>query len=828
VFFASPGIAQSQADWWYFGNRAGLNFTTSGPVAVTNSVMKVIEGCASISDEFGNLLFYTQGDTVWDATHNVMPNGTGLLGNGIAGSGAQSAYIIPRPNSATEFYIFTIRSYYGGMHYTKVDMALNGGLGAVVNSEKNVLMVGFTPEMMTAARKPNNLDYWMVTFKKETDTIYAYEITSAGVNLNPVKSSTGITVDSTERFGYMRISQQSDRFAAVFIKYLLVGQTMYDKIHLFSFNNSTGEAAYDFGITPSVADTTNYGVEFSPDGSRLYVQSNFQSDLRQYNLNAGSLAAINASEVMVGAGYNASGGGALQLGPDGKIYIARNTATSLSVVSSPNALGGLCGFTYNGIALSGRLSIWGLPQFVPFVIQGNVSLSPACFGDSAHFSSNYINVDSVRWNFGDPASGTENLSSLVSPAHLYTDTGIFQITVIAYNGFLSDTNYLQIHILPRQQVDLGDDQVLCAGDSLVLNVGQQYSTYLWGDGSIASEAVVKEDSVVSVTVFGVCDTISDQIQVTFLQPFDVALGPDIFECDVQGVTIGDSFSIGYSVNWSSGATSDSIDVQTTGTYAVTVNNSCFSASDTIQVTMEASPMVDLPADTVTCFDQAIVLKRPGVVGVTYFWSDSSTKVTHTVDITKQVWLAAVNECGLSVDTMNIVFNGEIQSDLGIDTTICNQDILVLDAFSPGATYLWSTGHTTDTIVTGQKSAFYTVTVTYKDCQTIESKSVEMSDLFCPGIDCSVQTTNVFSPNGDGINDLWGITSDCGIYSYDLSIYNRWGQLVHFSNNSNFGWDGTINGEPASDGVYFYLLHSKDGVVVDVDQFDFKGSITLVR
>jgi large repetitive protein len=154
--------------------------------------------------------------------------------------------------------------------------------------------------------------------------------------------------------------------------------------------------------------------------------------------------------------------------------------------------------------------------------------------------------------------------------------------------------------------------------------------------------------------------------------------------------------------------------------------------------------------------------------------------------------------------------------------------LTLSAFSPGATYLWSTGDTTDTIVTGWHSAFYTVTVTYKDCQTIESKNVEKSDLFCPGIDCNVQTTNVFSPNGDGINDLWRITSDCEIYAYDLSIYNRWGQLVHFSNNAKFGWDGTINGEPASDGVYYYILHFKDGVVVDIDQFDFKGSITLVR
>lgn len=819
--------AQTSADWWYFGRKAGIHFTSSGPVADTNSVMKVIEGCASAADEFGNLLFYTSGDTVWDANHNVMQNGTGLLGNGIAGSGAQSAYIVPRPNSATEFYLFTIRSYFGGMHYSKIDMTLNGGLGGVVVGEKNVPLVGPTPEIMTSARKPNNLDYWMITLKTGTDTAYAYEITSAGINLNPVKSSTGVFVDTSERVGYMRISQQSDRFAVVF-QNLYSGQTLYDKINIYSFNNATGQIAYDFGISPSTAINNNYGIEFSPDGSRIYCQSVTQADLRQYNLNAGSLAAINASEELVGVGYSANGGGALQLGPDGVIYAARNADQWLAAVLFPNALGTACGYNHDGVSLDTRFSIWGLPQFPPFFIQGEVSLNPGCVGDTNFFNSSYINVDSIRWNFGDPASGSANTSILNNPTHVYSDSGTYVVTVIAFNGFLSDTNVMEIKIFPRQVLDLGPDTIICLGQEIAIDLNQPYASFLWSSGDTSSAITLNTDTSISVTVFGVCDTLTDGVSVTVLSPFFPQLGPDTLICDGVSLSIGTEVPADFAVTWNEGSTNDTIAVTQTGSYILSASNLCFSESDTIEVTFLLTPSAALPADTVNCFDQAIVLSHASQPNVTYLWSNGSSSKNYKVDTTELVWLTAANLCDTASDTVSIVFNGEIKVDLGADTNICSEDSILLVSTWKESTYLWNTGDTVDSIWTDAESKKYVVTITDGSCFTIVSKQVEVNELFCPEINCELKYGNVLTPNGDGINDVFRVWSDCEIYSFSMNIYNRWGQLMFTSNNASIGWDGYSNGEIAANGVYYFEIDFKDLVVVDEDNRVYRGNLTLSR
>ena len=95
--------AQKQANIWYFGSNAGLDFNNGNPTALTDGSMFTQEGCASIADENGNLLFYTDGLKAWNKNHQSMPNGTGLLGNY---SSTQSAIIVPKPNSNKIYYIF--------------------------------------------------------------------------------------------------------------------------------------------------------------------------------------------------------------------------------------------------------------------------------------------------------------------------------------------------------------------------------------------------------------------------------------------------------------------------------------------------------------------------------------------------------------------------------------------------------------------------------------------------------------------------------------------------------------------------------------------------
>lgn len=91
LFISNSVYCQSETDNWFFGLYAGINFSTGTPISLTGSVMATTEGTAVISDAAGNLLFYSDGITVWNSMHLPMPNGTGLLGDV---SATQSALII--------------------------------------------------------------------------------------------------------------------------------------------------------------------------------------------------------------------------------------------------------------------------------------------------------------------------------------------------------------------------------------------------------------------------------------------------------------------------------------------------------------------------------------------------------------------------------------------------------------------------------------------------------------------------------------------------------------------------------------------------------------
>jgi urease alpha subunit len=98
-------FAQKEANIWYFGANAGLDFNSGTPVALLDGALDTIEGCATISDTDGNLLFYTDGITVFNKNHTIMLNGMGLNGDT---STTQSALIVPKPNDENTYYIFTV------------------------------------------------------------------------------------------------------------------------------------------------------------------------------------------------------------------------------------------------------------------------------------------------------------------------------------------------------------------------------------------------------------------------------------------------------------------------------------------------------------------------------------------------------------------------------------------------------------------------------------------------------------------------------------------------------------------------------------------------
>lgn len=462
--------------------------------------------------------------------------------------------------------------------------------------------------------------------------------------------------------------------------------------------------------------------------------------------------------------------------------------------------------------------------------QSGITPDDSCFSKPIQFSSDTAGVDALLWNFGDPASGAQNTSTAFFPLHQFTDTGSFVVTVIVQRDNMSDTLERTMFIYPDPTLDLGANVALCEGQSVSYSITQPYASFLWHDGSTAASMTVQGDELVTVWVFGICDTLSDSVQVTFDDPISFDLGPDTVLCDSAGTFVIDAnLQVSASVLWNTSDTGDAIAVSQSGIYSMTAINACNAMSDSVQVVFKPVPAGPLlPEDTVYCYDDPLVISRPQVAGLTYVWSDSSGSQTYTADTTETVWLAAYNECGIAVDSMHVLYIGEIKSELGNDTMICDRDSIVLRATWPGASYLWSTGDTTDTLVTLEQDMSYAVTVSKAGCEKTSSIRVEPNELACRTIDCHLEYANVFTPNGDGHNDIFRAWSDCDIHSFDLSIYNRWGQLVHYSRNAMFGWDGSINGEMAPPGIYYFRISFNDMVVVDVDRTANQGSITLVR
>jgi hypothetical protein len=361
--------------------------------------------CAVASDPAtGQLLFYSNAEQVWNRFHQRMPNGDGLRGSTYVNQGA---LIVPVPGQARRYYLFTLRQPVQDracrLYYSVVDTELDAGRGDVGATEKNVPLAGGLTQKLTAVPHTNGRDYWVLTHLWGSSEFLVYPVTAQGVGaprrqaLGPAHpAQPADTVRGQGTHGFLRASPDGRRLAAA----VAFG---VEPFALFDFDAATGVLSHYLNLG-ALRDA--YGVCFSPDNTRLYVQ-NFTrlpdnsgyNVLSQYNLTAGSDAAVAASGRSVVAGNpgtNVSateGGGvyyALQNGPDGRMYGAsayRNEASSpgdnglqtLFVLGRPNALGYACELRAQRFDFWGRFVYGGLPNFVQNTFNGRAPAeAPAC------------------------------------------------------------------------------------------------------------------------------------------------------------------------------------------------------------------------------------------------------------------------------------------------------------------------------------------------------------------------------------------------------------------------------------------------------------------
>jgi hypothetical protein len=409
--------AQKQGNIWYFGDHAGLDFNSGSPIPLIDgqtlspdSFSRVIEGTAVISDSAGSLLFYSNGTKVWNKNHQVMPHGDSLLGNF---SSTQSALIVAAPGSSRYFYVFTTSDFnyqdlQYGFRYSIVDICLDGGLGDVIQGQKNVLILDTVAEKLTAVRHSNGVDYWIIVHKYYSRDFYAYRLSSTGIidtvistvgSRHPLPSNPNITAYA---IGCMKASPNGQKLCCVSTN----GQCLAE---YFDFNKSTGIVSNWVNIQTNTI-YNYYGVAFSPDNSKLYIAGDLNDyNIYQYNLNAGS---GNADSVMASRtgiaiqNYNYFG---LQLATNGKIYASRGYPNQfLSVINSPNNLGLSCNYIDTAVYLSGKKTSYGLPNFIDSYDYSNTQYDCPAFVEEI-FCVNSVSI------YPNPLNSNSQLTFTHSP-----------------------------------------------------------------------------------------------------------------------------------------------------------------------------------------------------------------------------------------------------------------------------------------------------------------------------------------------------------------------------------------------------------------------------
>lgn len=482
-------FAQSQrAANWIFGSGEGVTFNQdANPIVLEGSSMYSYESASTMSDLNGQLLCYSNGDTIYDGTFNPMPNGMDMLG---FHSSTQNSLILPHPNqidSAHIYYVFTNdaeeNNCANGLSYSVVNMKLLGNgtsikpLGNVEANRKNVILFNQGTEKFTAIRHANGCDFWIIGHKQFTDEYIVFLLSSSGLDPTPLIQPLGTVISS---YGKGAMKGTSDG------KLLISAMLDEGVLEIYDFNNATGSISNPRTITTSFPP---YGLAISPGNNKVYT-SRASTVILQYDISNPTVAAITASETFIPVnGFTHD----IQTAIDKKIYLCAEGTNMLHRLNFPDLDGVACGSEDSVMMLSGMNSMGLINYPAEFIWDDSTKFiyQDGCIGDTIFFNNQSTFGTQVLWDFGDPESGLANTSSEQNPFHIFSTSGQYTISLINSSSCRIDTIFKQITI-QGGNIELGNDTSLCTGDSLILRASDiRNGIFEWANG----------DSVFSITIY---------------------------------------------------------------------------------------------------------------------------------------------------------------------------------------------------------------------------------------------------------------------------------------------------------------------------------------
>jgi len=532
------GDENQTSNIWYFGNGAGLDFNEEvgldpPPRSITEAhAMNAPAGTSTISDANGDVLFYTNGTSVWNRENGVMPNGSQIGGDSTA---IQAVIIIPFPDDETLYYLFTTENVYGEntyqLKYSIVDMKADNGNGDVIL--KDIVLYANNTERLASFEGGDG--FWLLAHEYGNNTFRAYPITPNGIGRPVLSSQGGIHSYNDAKTGQsgMKFSNDGSRLAVSIV------EGTEDYVELFDFDPTTGEVLeFNYRIDLNEGGTGNdevYDVHFSPGGIKLFATMNNRSGgspggrILEYRVDTASTEATrlaSRTNITVGSGLNVNYG-QIQTGPNGALYVAVETpgnpggSAFVSQIGANEDTTSASGFTAQSVALTVGNSRLGLPNFVqssanPQQQPGMSAPDETCVEQPIQMTgSGTSDIDIFAWSITNQADNSTIFSAQgQDTSYVFTasQAGLYNISLNISNRCGLDTTLVQaIEVLGIPEPPTVPQAIaLCEGDTQTLDARQGLPndptlTYEWTDsqGNVVSTSqtfTVTQQEIYSVTV----------------------------------------------------------------------------------------------------------------------------------------------------------------------------------------------------------------------------------------------------------------------------------------------------------------------------------------
>jgi gliding motility-associated-like protein len=549
-------------------------------------------------------------------------------------------------------------------------------------------------------------------------------------------------------------------------------------------------------------------------------------------------------------------------GSDGSILVSGTGTGNViwSGTSSSNA---------NGVSLNYTISNLTAGTYDVYFVDG----ATGC--QSATVSTTLLNANGPTLTVSNPPAVcspatvdlTASASTDIGTISYYTDptyttlvsdptaVGAGTYYVVADNAGCTDEGTITVVVNPTPVADPSTTTpVLCAGETVVLNATSVTGgTYSWsGPNSFVSttqdpqitNATTAASGTYTLTVTANGCTSAPATVDVLVNPIPVATAGTTTPSVCVGADIaltGNATSGTYSWSGPNGFSSTDQNpvispstLNNSGTYTLTITaDGCVSLPSNVSVTVNPLPVIDGGEDVTVCEGTTVVLSGSG--GVSYVWtSDVVNGAPFTPALGSIVYTVTGTDANGCVGTDNVTVNvvPVPNADLSADVTYGVPPLTVTftNSSTDATSYAWNlgNGNTFNTTATGTEEETYGTEGVYTIVLTASNGIC--SDLATVIVTVEspapiIHVPNVFSPNGDGSNDVFFI-DNMYLSTLNVKIFNRWGNLMHEITDPAGTWDGnTPDGKEASDGVYFFTY-----VAVGINQTELSGhgNVTLVR